>query len=351
MKKLTKIIALLGIILFISSCEDEDKSPFLRVTNNAPGAAVLRTINITSALGQTANANGGSYQFSNLDASIFELELEYQDAQNGELLDNVAVTLSFDDRSELNGDGTAEPDPDTGRNGNDVAARPLTTLTPSDFTRDPVTNLPRTTLSLTASEAEALLGLDRATQVAKGDIYRLEFVLTRTNGQVFSSDNLEGNITGPFFNSPFSYPIPIGPQPFKGKDTDSISSSLTRNQLSLVANGKASNTFADGDDSGDIVFVAPSGFEAIGGVDIQFVKLDFTGEPLFNSYGDAEQAKIDFEEGTPVSTVQVAEDDVYAYKIDREGVDFYGALYVGEVETDDEGVTIIPLIFKENKLL
>ncbi len=337
MKKFINIIQLLGIlglVFFVSSCEDEDKSPFLRITNPASDAAVLRTIEIQSALrpGGTANANGGSYQFSNLDESFFNLELEYQDAQNGELLDNVEVTLSFEDLDPV----------------------PFVTLTPADFTRDDVTNLLRTTLSLTATRAEELMGLNRATDVEKGDAYRLELVLNLTNGQVFNSVNLEGNVTGPFFNSPFTYEIPIGPQPFGGDKKGEFTSEAANSQYDLAA-GESS---ADGSDSGDIAFVAPSGFEAIAGSGIEFVQLlnddssPVLGEPLFDSYSDVEQAKIDFDAGTKVTSAQLEENEIYIYSVERDGETTYGTFVVTDISTDDDtGVVTFKMISKEGTLL
>jgi hypothetical protein len=183
MKKFIKIM-LLSTILVLSSCEEEDKLPFERVTNAAGTAGGLRTIEVVS----------NTFNFLDLNNSSFSVEVEEWDAQSGGLLESVEVYAMFNDFSEANGDSS-------------VSEMLVSTIPASDFTINGKSNLPRSVISVTANEVINALGLDPDTEIRDSDAFRINLVLKLTTGAEFSSDNLEGNLTGVFFNSPFTYPV------------------------------------------------------------------------------------------------------------------------------------------------
>lgn len=158
--------------------------------------------------------------------------------------------------------------------------------------------------------------------------------------------------------------IEIVPQPFNGGVSGNLNSDLSKNQISLLT---GSNSIDDAF-AGDIHFVGPQGFGAInntvGGdnyvVDIQFVKLAITGADDYKEYNDVEQAKADFDAGTPSTSVQVMKDEIYVYKIVRNiGTkdapilkNHYGAILVGDITVINAGTNVdIALIFKENSII
>ena len=198
MKRYKTLLQLLTIILLIPltfSCEDEDKSPFLVITENVKNAGGLRTVEITDENGQNT---GGSFHVNFLDVAAYNLEVEAWDSNDGNLLETVDVFVSFEDRSADSSNGDS-----------DVDDTLLTTLSASDFTVNDETGLPRTVIEIKASDVLETLSLSSEDLVAGSDRIRVNLILKLSDGQSFSADNLQGSVTGPFFNSPFTYLIPF----------------------------------------------------------------------------------------------------------------------------------------------
>ncbi|WP_438425200.1 hypothetical protein [Aquimarina macrocephali] len=158
--------------------------------------------------------------------------------------------------------------------------------------------------------------------------------------------------------------IEIIPQPFKSGVSGNLGNDLTKNQINLLTG----STSKDDTFTGDIDFVGPQGFGAINNtvngenytVDIQFVKLGDTGASFYDKYNDVEQAKADFDAGTPSTSSQVVKDEIYAYKIVRNiGTtnapvlkNYYGAILVGDITVINAGTNVdIALSFKENSII
>ena len=183
MKRLTVFFII--IIATISSCKEDDKLIFEEITDNVGTAGGLRTIEVISP----------SIDLNDLANSRFEVEVEEWDDEDGNLLDNVDVFVEFQDFTPDNGDSSKS----------EVL---FNTIEKSEFTDGP-DGLPRTTISVSASSLISLFGLDPSADIDGGDVFRIRLSLNLTDGSIFSSDNLEGNITGVFFNSPFSYPANV----------------------------------------------------------------------------------------------------------------------------------------------
>ncbi|WP_024770886.1 hypothetical protein [Aquimarina macrocephali] len=158
--------------------------------------------------------------------------------------------------------------------------------------------------------------------------------------------------------------IEIIPQPFKSGVSGNLGNDLTKNQINLLTG----STSKDDTFTGDIDFVGPQGFGAINNtvsgenytVDIQFVKLGDTGASFYDKYNDVEQAKADFDAGTPSTSSQVVKDEIYAYKIVRNiGTTnapvlkkYYGAILVGDITVINAGTNVdMALSFKENSII
>ncbi|MEX0289067.1 MAG: hypothetical protein AB3N14_08130 [Flavobacteriaceae bacterium] len=185
MKNLFKLL-FYSVIVILIGCEDEEKLPFETITTQAGTAGGLRTINVISP----------TIDLNDITNSEFSVEVEEWDDQDGGLLESVDVFVQFQDNT---------PD-----NGNSAVAENLISNVPaSAFSVNSTSGLPRTTITVTAQEAIDLLGLDPSTDIDGGDIFRFRLALKLSDGSVFSSGNLEGNITGVFFNSPFTYPANV----------------------------------------------------------------------------------------------------------------------------------------------
>lgn len=183
-KYINQFILLMFGLLIVQSCSEDDKvvdEVFATVTRGA----TLKTINVIS----------GVVDIFNIETSVFEVELEYRDNEDGALLGSFDVYARFTDNTD---DGTDNSAPEVF----------LFNVAGSAFAVDPTFGNPRTTLTIPASTTLTALGLSDD-QLNGGDniIYRL--VLKLTDGREFS-DEASGNITGgSFFSSPFAYTAPL----------------------------------------------------------------------------------------------------------------------------------------------
>ncbi|RDY57901.1 hypothetical protein [Flagellimonas nanhaiensis] len=184
MKKFFKVTYLALIAIFFSCTEDE-KLTFEKVTDNIGTAGGLRTISLISP----------TIDLNNIEGSSWTIEVEQWDDQDGDLLQEVVVYAQFQDFTPGNGE-------------NNKPEVEVKTISASEFSLGP-DGLPRSIIDVPASELISLLGLNTETEIDGGDIFRIRLELILTDGSVFSSGNLEGNITGVFFNSPFSYPANV----------------------------------------------------------------------------------------------------------------------------------------------
>lgn len=178
MKKLITLLVI-AFAFSLNSCDTDPNNTIDQVFDDVDSGAILRTIDVIS----------GELPIG-IEGAGFSVEVEEQDAMEGDLLRSVDVYVAFDDNSEDNGDSSA-------------AEVQVTTIDRSAFTDGPF-GLPRTTISLTLDEMLSALGLSEA-DLFGGDAFVVRFALNLTDGRTFSVDNAGGIITGGFFSSPFQY--------------------------------------------------------------------------------------------------------------------------------------------------
>ena len=178
MKNITSIFwGLLGL-LTLTQCSDPDNSIYT-VLDDFTNGAVLRTVEITSA------------EFNSFDTStFFEVEIEEQDTQNGDLLQEVRIYLGFDDNTGVNGT-TSKPE---------VL---YATLAASAFSNGEF-GLPRTTFRVTLAEALDALNVTNS-EFFGGDAIDIRMELQLTDGRIFTNSDATGTLQGSFFNSPYLY--------------------------------------------------------------------------------------------------------------------------------------------------
>ncbi|NER16211.1 hypothetical protein [Spongiivirga citrea] len=191
MKKISKYLLSFGLLVgVISSCDEGDALVDQVVADTTRGA-ILRTIEI------------GNTSFNRFDTtSEFSIRIEEQDIENGGLLSELQVYLSFTDNKD---DGVD----------NNKAESLLRTISASEFeTGD--RGLPVTGISFTLAEALSALGLVDG-QFDGGDEFTVRLELVLTDGRTFTRSDASGNVTGgSFFSSPYRYTagikcIPVAP--------------------------------------------------------------------------------------------------------------------------------------------
>lgn len=173
----------LFVLLLLVSCGESD-NVVDQITDEVTRGAVLRQIEVFSnsfALNTADNTLNDGENFSVL--------LEYQDNENGDLLQQVDVFLGYIDNTDDNGD-------------NNVSEVFVESIDASEFSQGD-RGLPQTTYTITAQEAQSQLGLANAQLGTGGDQFTVRFEILLTDGRSFSNDDNSGTITGSYFNSPF----------------------------------------------------------------------------------------------------------------------------------------------------
>ena len=193
MKKL-KFVILFSVGALLAGCEADDK-PVDELLATVQRGAILRTLNV------------GSVSFNVFDPeSAFQVDLEYQDVEDGGLLSSVDAFVSFIDNTPGNGE-TSVPEA--------IAAN----FPASAFTSG-VNGLPRISLSVTLAEALSALGIaNDPMNVTGDDQIDVRLSINLTDGRTISSNDLGGTVAGgSFFSSPLRYRatvscVPVDPIP------------------------------------------------------------------------------------------------------------------------------------------
>jgi hypothetical protein len=176
---------LLGAVILLGSCRDfvEPSIPYTTFDT----AAYLRTIARTST----------SFNLANLGSSKFEIVVEAVDAEDGRTVETVEVRLRH--RRLIPNVGLVFT-PAT-----DVLVK---TLQKTDFAPNTTSRFLRSTILVTATEAIAAVGLAPGA-IRAGDVFEFRLVLNDRFGRVFTNSNISGDLTAPFYNSPFFYPVSV----------------------------------------------------------------------------------------------------------------------------------------------
>lgn len=176
---------LLMLFILILSCGSDDKAIEAVLIEDIERGAVLRTLEIRNS----------DFNINDLN-SEFNILIEEQDIEDGNLLESVDVQISFVDNS-----------PDNGQES--IAPFIIQELLPSDFTSG-ANGLPIITLTYTFQElltASSLLIDD----IRCKDQFRLDLSLNLIDGRTFNTQNSAGTVVNNsgFFSSPFTYLINI----------------------------------------------------------------------------------------------------------------------------------------------
>jgi len=176
---------LLGAVILLGSCRDfvEPRIPYTTFDT----AAYLRTISRTST----------SFSLADLASSKFEIVVEAVDIEDGGTVETVEVRVRH--RRLITNVGLIYT-PAT-----DVIVK---TLQKSDFAPNTTSRFLRSTILVTATETLAAVGLAPGA-IRAGDVFEFRLVLNDRFGRVFTDSNKSGDLTAPFYSSPFFYPVSV----------------------------------------------------------------------------------------------------------------------------------------------
>lgn len=191
MKNLKFYTALVMGMVLISCSSDEPTVD--QVVNDTIRGAVLRTVQTISP------------SFNSLDtSSTWDIEIEAQDAEGGDLLSQVNMYVRFSDNTleDTNGDGEIdELDDDFSTDESGV----IMSVPASAFTEGPF-GFPRTLLSLSFQESLDAVGITDPAVYTGGDTFIIRLELILTDGRTYTDVDASGNVSGgSFFSSPFAY--------------------------------------------------------------------------------------------------------------------------------------------------
>ena len=214
------------VLLFVSSCQDEDRLPIV-VLDTVEKGAYPRLIDQTDALLNLFDIAGSNYTYN----------VEFVDEEGGALVSQYVVDISFDDNNPDNGDNSSGP-------------AEFLRMSADQFTSNERGYLQAPTISVTGTEALAAAGVS-ADLVKAGDNFNFEGRVELTDGRVFSQKNSSATVVGPSFRGHFNYTMPANcPSDLTGSyayaTTDAwCDGSSIDGSVDIVAKGGGSYYFND----------------------------------------------------------------------------------------------------------
>lgn len=262
--KYTFLILIVGALSF--GCAEGDKV-FNDVSDNTTRGAVLRQLSATSAI----PINPATRTFN--PGESFSASLEYQDHEDGNLLDEVEVYIGWRD----NTTGGANSIPES-----------LAESIPASSFSTGDRGLPTIDYSIEAVEMVSALGL-QSENIGFADQFAVRFEVVLTDGRRFSNDDNSGTITGSYFSSPFLNNVglecaPGAPTPgtWTVNTNDSYGDGWNGASLSVFLNGALVETIANSESGGNdqtFTFEVPDGTQSIS---VIYNSGDWDSEVSFN---------------------------------------------------------------------
>ncbi|NER15157.1 hypothetical protein GWK08_17005 [Leptobacterium flavescens] len=237
-KLIHKLFLLSTLSIVFYGCEGSQ--PIDEVFDDISRGAILRTLSANNS-------------YNIFDAtSAFEAQLEESDLENGDLLSEVNLYISFVDNQD---DGTDR----------DVAEQLFNSFAASELGISD-SGLPLIDVSISLTEAVAAVGLSDG-EFFGGDQFIFRFEVVLTDGRVFSSGNANSTVTGgSFFRSPFRYTVTIKcvpPAPVPGDYTidleDSFGDGWDGAFITVTIDGTSQDITINSGSAGTFVVNVPMG--------------------------------------------------------------------------------------------
>jgi hypothetical protein len=192
MKNIFKLLFTASILLFAYGCTtDGEHLASYDHSGEVEYGAVLRTI---------SDMPSNSLINTSFDDSAFIVTVEEQDIEDGGLLQEMRISVVYDDYT---------PD-----NGITEASALVQSVPANEFYTDTEFGLPRYDINVSWGSMKDALGFEGG-EFSPGDIVRVELELELTDGRVFGPESASSIISSGFFSSPFAYNalLACSPQP------------------------------------------------------------------------------------------------------------------------------------------
>ena len=249
--KINSSIAYIFVILLAVSCSKSDKV-FNEITDNVTRGAVLRQLDVMSN-SVAINSDTGELE----SGQQFAVLVEYQDNEDGTLLSDMDVYVSFTDNTEDNGENSKS----------EVLVETISASAFSEGDR----GLPQYSYSISADEMLSALGLSESQLGTGGDLFRVRFEINLSDGRSFTDTQNSGTLTGSYFSSPFNNRVNIvcgATVPTAGtwtiEATDSYGDGWNGASLAISIDGEAATLYEGPAESTDTyTFEVPTGATTI----------------------------------------------------------------------------------------
>jgi len=216
--------------MFIVSCGDSDKV-FDQIIEGEQRGAALRQTNV---IANSVALNSDTGQLEN--GERFAVDLEYQDTEDGNLLSELEVYISFADNTD---DGV-----------DNSKAEVLHESIPASSFAAGDRGLPILSYSFPGTEMLSALGMNVEDLGTGGDQFAVRFEVVLNDGRRFSAAQNSGTLTGSYFASPFTNLITVVCAPTM--PTPGTWNVVTNDSYGDSWNGASLTVVLDGDDASAI---------------------------------------------------------------------------------------------------
>tara|TARA_S200000501_G_C20841996_1_gene752028 strand:- start:1513 stop:2439 length:927 start_codon:yes stop_codon:yes gene_type:complete len=194
MKNIFKLLFTASILLFAYGCTtDGEHLASYDHSGEVEYGAVLRTI---------TDMPSNNLINTSFDDSAFIVTVEEQDIEDGDLLQEMRISVVYDDYT---------PD-----NGITEASALVQSVSASEFYTDTEFGFPRYDINVSWGSMKAALGFE-GSEFLPGDIVRVELTLELTDGRVFGPESASSQVSSGFFSSPFAYNALLACSPQSGE--------------------------------------------------------------------------------------------------------------------------------------
>lgn len=184
MKKLINKVSVLLIALSLFACTEGNKVIDQVLNDTEIGGGALRTLSVASPIIESGVAT-----------SKFSAVVEVQDVNQSKDTEKIDIYVTFKDNNLADG--------------NNSKAEVLLKSIPATSFVQGSREFMNAAIDVTIAELKTKFSLT-ASQYTGGDVFTVRLAQVMKNGNVFTSTNAAGTVTGgAFFNSPFSYTVNV----------------------------------------------------------------------------------------------------------------------------------------------
>lgn len=182
MKNKNLLMVFAVLLIFLSACRDENLAPIATFDAAEKGAYV-----------RVVTQNNGNINLFDLTNSVMEYTVEFVDLEQGNLVSEYNLQITYEDNNPENGDNSTGP----------VEFR---SYTAAEFTTNKAGFKSLENIQITAQQALAAIGIG-ADELLSGDKFRFTGNVTTTAGANYNASNSSASVNGNSFRGFFNFTL------------------------------------------------------------------------------------------------------------------------------------------------